>query len=263
MVACEVVEVPSAVAFDLLRRETGLRSPAHKAIAILANPVFNKDDPRILGRNEQARSLAQRGDPTANVGTETTLPALFASEDEARSIVKMAPAGDALLALGLDATRARARTELGDFRIIHFATHALIDSSHPERSRIVLSMFDREGNAQNGLLRLSDIYGMNLHADLVVLSACQTALGKDVKGEGMIGLTRGFMYAGAARVIATLWNLDDDESAQFMSLFYGSLLKEGKVPSAALRQAQIETWKKNPSRLPRTWGAFVLSGDWR
>src|SRR5262249_6498413 len=112
-------------------------------------------------------------------------------------------------------------------------------------------------------LRLSDIYGMNLHADLVVLSACQTALGKDVKGEGMIGLTRGFMYAGAARVVASLWNVDDDESAQFMSLFHKGVLKEGKAKATALREAQIETWKRNPSRLPRTWGAFVLFGDWR
>jgi CHAT domain-containing protein/tetratricopeptide (TPR) repeat protein len=264
MIDCDVVEVPSAVAFDLLRREAGMRTPAQDEIAILANPVFNKDDQRIADRSRQASSsVARRGESTADIGTETSLPALFASEDEARTIMGMASAGDAMLALGFDATRAKARSDLGDFRIIHFATHALIDSSHPERSRIVLSMFDRQGNPQNGLLRLSDVYNLSLHADLVVLSACQTALGKDVKGEGMIGLTRGFMYAGAARVMATLWNVDDDESARFVSLFYEKVLKEHKTPAAALRDAQIETWKKNPSWPPRTWGAFVLFGDWR
>ncbi|HWX42812.1 MAG TPA: CHAT domain-containing protein, partial [Blastocatellia bacterium] len=264
MVDYDVVEVPSAIAFDLLRREAGTRTPAQHEIAILANPVFNKDDQRINDRSRQASSsVARRGESTADIGLETSLPALFASGDEARSIVNIVPAGDAMLALGFDATRAKARSDLGDFRIVHFATHALMDSSHPERSRIVLSMFDRQGNPQNGLLRLSDIYGMSLRADLVVLSACQTALGKDVKGEGMIGLTRGFMYAGAARVMATLWNVDDDESARFIPLFYEKVLKEHKTPAAALRDAQIETWKKNPSRPPRTWGAFVLFGDWR
>jgi CHAT domain-containing protein/Tfp pilus assembly protein PilF len=264
MANCEVVEVPSAAAFDLLRHEAGARTPAQHEIAILANPVFNKDDQRINDRSRQASSsVARRGESTAYIGTETSLPALFASEDEARAIMRMASAGDAMLALGFDATRARAKSDLGDFRIVHFATHALVDSSHPERSRIVLSMFDGQGNAQNGLLRLTDIYGMSLHADLVVLSACQTALGKDVKGEGMIGLTRGFMYAGAARVMSTLWNVDDDESARFISLFYEKLLKQRKAPAAALREAQIEIWKKNPSRPPSTWGAFVLFGDWR
>src|SRR5919205_3620712 len=113
------------------------------------------------------------------------------------------------------------------------------NSRHAELSGVVLSLVDQNGKPQNGFLRLYDIYNMNLKADLVVLSACQTALGRDIKGEGLIGLTRAFMYGGATRVVASLWKTDDRAAAVLMSRFYEDLLSRGMSPAAALRNAQI------------------------
>jgi CHAT domain-containing protein len=104
--------------------------------------------------------------------------------------------------------------ELSQYRIVHFATHGLLDSQHPELSGLVLSLVDESGKPQNGFLRLHDIYNLNLPVELVVLSACNTGLGKDVRGEGLVGIVRGFMYAGAARVVASLWKVDDEATAR-------------------------------------------------
>jgi len=112
-------------------------------------------------------------------------------------------------------------------------------------------------------LRLNQIYNLNLNSDLVVLSACQTALGKDVRGEGLIGLTRGFMYAGAKRVVASLWKVDDAASAEFMKRFYQNLLQKKLAPASALRQTQNEMKQIPRFRLPYFWAGFTLQGDWK
>src|SRR5215471_9858468 len=130
-------------------------------------------------------------------------------------------------------------SDLSQYRIVHFATHSLLNNEHPELSGVVLSLVDRSGRPQNGFLRLYDIYNLRLGSDLVVLSACQTALGGEIKGEGLIGLTRGFLYAGAARVVASLWEIDDRTTAELMKRFYESMLAQGQRPAAALRAAQI------------------------
>ena len=120
------------------------------------------------------------------------------------------------------------------------------------------------GTHKIGFLRLNDIYNLNLPAELVVLSACQTALGKDVKGEGLIGLTRGFIYAGAGGVIASLWQVDDRAAAEFMKLFYTGLLGQQQLrPAAALRAAQVAMWKQSRWNPPFYWSAFVLVGEWK
>ena len=103
---------------------------------------------------------------------------------------------------------------------------------------------------------------MNLSAELVVLSACETGLGKEVKGEGLVGLTRGFMYAGAPRVVATLWNVDDAASAELMGFFYKGMLQQGLRPSAALREAQVQMWKHEQWADPYYWAGFTIQGDW-
>ena len=108
---------------------------------------------------------------------------------------------------------------LGRYQILHFATHSLLNNQHPELSGIVLSLVDEQGQPQDGFLRLHDIYNLNLQADLVVLSACQTRVGKEIKGEGLVGLTRGFMYAGAPRVVASLWKVSDAATAELMRAF--------------------------------------------
>ena len=124
-------------------------------------------------------------------------------------------------------------------------------------------MVDEEGRAQDGFLRAHELYNLNLPAELVVLSACQTGLGKDYSGEGIVGLTRGFMYAGAARVILSLWNINDRATASLMVRFYQRVLKDGERPAAALRHAQIEMWQQQKWQAPFYWAAFALQGEWR
>ncbi|MBC7912315.1 MAG: CHAT domain-containing protein, partial [Pyrinomonadaceae bacterium] len=108
-----------------------------------------------------------------------------------------------------------------------------------------------------------EIYNLKLSAELLVLSACQTGLGKEIKGEGLIGLTRGFMYAGSQRVAASLWKVDDAATAELMARFYRGMLKEGHTPAAALRTAQVEMWQQKQWRAPYYWAAFVLQGEWK
>jgi CHAT domain-containing protein len=183
---------------------------------------------------------------------------------EADEITRLAPDDKRLEALDFAASRETATSDaLGQYRIVHFATHGLINNLHPELSGIVLSLVDNQGRPQNGFLRLYDIYNLRLRADLVTLSACQTALGKKYEGEGLIGLTRGFMYAGAPRVVASLWRIDDRATAELMKRFYQGMLREGLRPAAALRAAQVSMWKDKRWQAPHYWAAFTLQGEWK
>jgi CHAT domain-containing protein len=165
--------------------------------------------------------------------------------------------------LGFDADRQFALSgALSQYRIVHFATHGFLNSTHPNLSGIVLSLLDREGKSQDGFLRLQDVYNLHLPADLVVLSACQTGLGEEIKGEGTIGLTRGFMYAGAPRVVVSLWSVDDRGTAALMSAFYQKMLQDDLSPDAALREAQLALWQQEEFRSPYYWSAFGLQGEW-
>jgi CHAT domain-containing protein len=176
----------------------------------------------------------------------------------------MAPAEATFKALDFDASRETVlNRHLGQYRIVHFATHSLLNNEHPELSGVVLSLVDRAGRPQNGFLRLYDIYNLRLGSDLVVLSACQTALGGEIKGEGLIGLTRGFLYAGAPRVVATLWEIDDRTTAEVMKRFYEGMLARGERPAAALRAAQVATWRTKGWDAPYYWAAFTHQGEWR
>ena len=167
-------------------------------------------------------------------------------------------------AFDFDANRdAVLNTDLARFRILHFATHSLLDDERPELSGIVLSLVDRAGRRQNGFLRLFDIYNLRLNADLVVLSACRTALGPEIRGEGLIGLTRAFFYAGAPRVLASLWQIDDRTGAAFMKPFYEAMLVRHERPAAALRSAQIAMWKTKGWDAPYYWAAFTIQGEWK
>ena len=153
--------------------------------------------------------------------------------------------------------------ELSQYRYVHFATHGLLNSRHPALSGVFLSRFNESGKSQDGFLQLHDVYNLKLSADLVVLSACQTALGKDIRGEGLVGLTRGFMYAGAARVVASLWQVDDAATAELMREFYTAMLTKGKPPAEALRAAQVRMWEHDRWSSPYYWAAFTLQGEWR
>jgi CHAT domain-containing protein len=146
---------------------------------------------------------------------------------------------------------------------VHFATHGVFNSDQPGLGGIILSMYDKEGRPQNGFLRLHDIYSLNLPAELVVLSACNTALGKSIKGEGLVGIVRGFMYAGAKRVVASHWKVDDEATGELMARFYEEMFKQNRSPAAALRQAQLAMRQHDRWQSPFYWAAFVLQGEWR
>jgi CHAT domain-containing protein len=186
------------------------------------------------------------------------------SAQEAAAIAALVPAGRAMKALGFDANRENVVSmDLKDYRIVHFATHGVLDANHPELSGVVLSQYDRTGTPQDGFLRLHEVYNLDLPIDLVVLSACQTALGKEVKGEGILGLTQGFLCAGASNVVSSLWKVDDKATGELMRLFYRGMLIEGHPPAAALRVAQIRMRTSKRWRAPFYWAGFVLHGDGR
>jgi CHAT domain-containing protein len=183
---------------------------------------------------------------------------------EAEVITALMPADRAFMATGFEATREAATSKrLGEYRIVHFATHGVLNARRPELSGVVLSLVDRAGRSQDGFLRLHDVYNLKLAADLVVLSGCQTALGRDLRGEGVIGLTRGFMYAGVRTVVASLWQVDDESTAALMQRFYRAMFKEGRRPAEALRTAQLEMARHPRWSAPFYWAGFAIQGEWR
>ena len=261
----EVVHLPSASALAVLRRELAGRQPAEKAVAVLADPVFSADDPRVKSDSKTQAGAEAAPDLTRAIDdVRGDLRRLLMTRGEAEAILSVTPPSAGLKALDFQASRATATSdELSRYRIVHFATHGLLNSQHPELSGLALSLVDERGRPQDGFLRLHEIFNLRLPAELVVLSACQTGLGKEVKGEGLVGLTRGFMYAGAARVVASLWRVDDTATSELMKSFYRRMLRDGMRPAAALREAQVEMWKRAPGRSPFYWAGFVLQGEWR
>jgi CHAT domain-containing protein len=264
----EIVTLPSASVLAVLREEFEQRKPASKLLAVLADPVFSANDSRLSQAtktvepaNHSSATDVQRS--AAESGLAGLVRLRF-SRQEAEEIARLAGDKRNLKALDFSASRSLVtKSSLADYRIVHFATHGLINNQNPDLSGIVLSLVDEQGRPQNGFLRLYDIYNLKLDADLVVLSACQTALGKEIKGEGLVGLTRGFMYAGAPRVVASLWRIDDRATADIMKRFYESMLKDGLRPAAALRAAQISMSQDKRWHSPHYWAAFTLQGEWR
>jgi CHAT domain-containing protein len=260
----EVVMIPSAATLALLRAEVADRPAAPKLAAVFADPVFSAGDPRVRGGSMPAAAMPPALERSANESGFGSLDRLTASRREARTILEIAGRQPTLAAVDFRASRATALDpELSQYRIIHFATHGLINSRHPELSGLVLSLVDEQGRSQDGFLQSHDIYNMMLRADLVVLSACRTALGKEIRGEGLVGLTRAFMYAGAPRIVASLWRVPDTATAELMTRFYRGLLSDNLTPAAALRRAQLELAKHPRYRHPYYWAGFVLEGEWR
>lgn len=284
LVGHESVTLLSASTLALLRRETRNRPLAPKAVAVLADPVFSATDQRL----QKPSGVAQQ--QTAPQSTSQTSPAtrrieheevqvnnssaavksvlrikrLPYTRQEADEILKLAPAAESIRALDFAANRQFVNDpQLSRYRYVHFATHGFIDSDHPELSGIVLSMVDDKGAPQNGFLRAHEIFNLKLPAELVVLSACQTGLGKEVRGEGLVGMTRAFMYAGAPRVVVSLWSVSDRATAELMARFYRGMLKEKLRPAAALRAAQLSLMKERGWESPFYWAAFTLQGEWR
>lgn len=265
----EIVNEPSASTLALLLAETKARRPAPKNVAVLADPVFEADDPRIESATTKITAQVQETPISRALrevnpsGLEGPIARLRASGDEADAIMSVTPWLSGFKAIGFNASRATAMSaDLGNYRIVHFATHGFVNNENPKLSGVVLSLFDQMGQPQDGFLRLHDIYNLKLPVELVVLSACNTGLGKDVKGEGLVGLTRGFMYAGASSVVASLWKVDDAATAELMRIFYGYMLRDGLSPAAALRKAQVTMSQQKRWQSPYFWAGFVIQGQY-
>ena len=269
----EIVGLPSALTLTALRSEKRPANTAIKTVAVIADPVFEKDDPRVLA--VQTNTSAPEKEEDAEVylsialrdfgdqGEPPVISRLPSTLREAKAIMAVIPPDEGMIADGFAATKERVVSDgLRNYRIVHFATHGLLNNESPELSGVILSLVDEHGKSRQGFLHLHDIYNMDLSADLVVLSACRTGLGRNVQGEGVVGLTSGFMYAGAKSVVASMWKVDDDATAELMGYFYTAMLKDGLPPAAALKTAKREMWKQERWRAPFYWAAFTLQGEY-
>lgn len=261
----DVINLPSASALSTLRKLAAGRTPPGSLAAIIADPVFDRDDSRVRQPYTSHRLPANAHPNDLKVVLRDVqglqrVERLLGSSDEADAISRaLAGEGDVLILKGFDATREYVLSgQLDRYKMIHFATHGMIDARHPEMSGLILSLVNERGKHEDGYLRLGDIYKLKLSADLVVLSACNSALGKDLASEGTIGLPRAFLYAGAKTVIASLWKVEDTVTAEFMKGFY-ERIRKGKKPGEALRAAQLKMAQKYS---PFYWAAFVLQGDY-
>ena len=264
----EIVLLPSGSTLGILRQNYADLPAPTRTLAIFADPVFSGNDERVKNSSsattQQAVESANPGLSRSRGDNNVHFDRLKFTRKEAQIIQALVPANSIAQSFDFAASRAAATSsDLSQYKIIHFATHGLANSDYPELSGIILSLIDEKGNALNGFLRLTDIFNLKLAADLVVLSACQTGLGQNIQGEGMVGLTRGFMYAGAKRVVVSLWSVDDEGTAALMSSFYHKMLQKGLTPAAALRAAQLEMWKQEKWKSPYYWAAFTLQGEWR
>ena len=272
----EIVYAPSASVVLALRREPAAGAPAPAQVAVIADPVFEASDPRVR-KGLEARA-APAPSPAASPAPALPPPVLRAARAlgrtafarlpftrrEALAIAAETPADALLVATDFAASREWVTGGAVDrARIVHFATHGIMETANPSLSGLVLSLVDQQGRAQDGFLRLPEIYNLRLQADLVVLSGCQTALGREIRAEGLVGLTRGFLYAGARGVVASLWEVDDESTSELMKRFYRALLSEGRSPAEALRTAQAGMAREARWAAPFYWAGFVLQGEWR
>ncbi|MBX7218459.1 MAG: CHAT domain-containing protein [Blastocatellia bacterium] len=279
IVTHEVTMLPSATTLELLRSGITSASPSEQSIAIVADPVFSADDQRLkapgslqppVNQNQSQVAMLRPRDiglaQEAGVTEKENLRIrrLPGTRQEATAIAQLFPARQTTLWLDFNASReAVLHLEPGKYRFLHFATHGLVNNTHPALSGLIFSTLDPNGKPQEAFLRVHDISNLKLPAELTVLSACQTALGANIQGEGIVGLARGFMCAGSKRVIASLWSVNDASTARLMTEFYRIMVKQKKSPAAALRLAQIAMWKQNPKQNPYYWGGFVLQGEYQ
>lgn len=263
---------PSISTLRAIRSQKNDRRSPNRTLVVIADPVFSRNDDRVkiprmapvvadAASGQSPDEGAQRGLVSISRGSGPAR--LTYSSLEADAISATAPRGTTMIAKGFDASRETAMSQqVGQYQIVHFATHGYLDSEHPELSGIVLSMVDPNGVRQNGLMPLHDIYSLDLSAELTVLSACQTALGKDISGEGLVGLSHSFLSAGSKSVVATLWKVDDRATANLMTGFYDSMLQKGMPTGAALRSAKLKMMKEKQWRAPYYWAGFVLQGEY-
>ncbi len=268
----EITNLPSASTIGILRSTVAQKTRGPKTIAILADPIFNQNDDRLVkspnlsgleNRDQIDTIITNRIKRSGRTGRNLDYSRLPGTADEANGILSLVPnVNDRTAAFGFDANYDWITSpKLSQYRYIHLATHGFFDGEKPAFSSIVLSSFDQQGRNRKAYLRLPELFNLNLPSELIVLSACETGLGDDVPGEGLVGMTRGLMYAGALRVSTTLWQVDDSATARLMQQFYKSLWQSQKSHAASLRESQLKLWNEGSS--PYFWAAFTLQGEWK
>ena len=263
----EIVTLPSASSLVAIREDRQNHSKPTKELAIIADPVFNHEDDRVKevailnGATPFKRQELEKID--------VLYGALPNTREELSSIEKLLEPSQRESFSGYDANLDTALSpELGQFRIVHFASHGIFNTKSPERSGIVLSGIDEQGLLQPGLLSPSNAFNrMDLAGtELVVLSGCRTGLSSsEVAREGLTGLTGGLLAAGTDRIVASLWSVQDQATRELMSRFYKGMLNQDNpmTPAQALRAAQISMWEEPRWQTPYYWGAFIIQGEWQ
>jgi CHAT domain-containing protein/tetratricopeptide (TPR) repeat protein len=263
----EVHDLPSASVLALLRRRLADRQPAPGHLALLGDSVFDTTDERFGGAASLSPVKHLASAELERAARDFGLPEfvrLEGASDEIDAILALVLPENALVARSWEASKDLVLSgELERYRILHFATHGLLHAEYPELSGLVLSLVDRRGRPRDGFLRVHEIYDLDLPADLVVLSACRTAVGQEVRGEGLMGLTQAFFQAGAARLVVSRWNASDRGTEVLMERFYRGMFQEGLRPSQALRQAQLSMLRERDWQSPYYWAVFSLQGEWR
>jgi CHAT domain-containing protein/Tfp pilus assembly protein PilF len=245
----DILLEPSASVLAGIRKVRASRRPASDLLAVLADPVYGRDDLRF------PRTKSTGGAPAS-----PDLERLPASAEEAQAISAGLPAAKVFKALGFAATRELLTNgRVKDYRVLHIAAHNSYSERNPASSELVLSRYDALGKPRNGVLRIKDISTQDLRSDLVVLSVCDSALGKQVQGEGIVGWPWAFLSAGASEVVMSFWDVGDTSTSDLMQRFYRNMTS-GLSPSDALREAQLRLWSEG--KAPRVWGGFMAQGEW-
>jgi CHAT domain-containing protein len=256
----EITLTPSLSVF-LSRKSEAQFNSFKGEVAIVADPVFDAADPRAASLRVEAAKHDPH--PAQDGETAVAIPRLLYSGHEANSIqeiVRKAAGKDhVFLAQGFDASIDTVLSPaMQQYRIWHLATHGVYDETMPEFSGLVFSLVRPDGGSRFGFLKAYDIARLNVHAELVVLSACDSAAGEKLSGEGIMGLSYSFLHAGAREVVSTLWNVDDAKSRELMIAFYKELMRNGGNAAAALRHAQLTVMRQFQSSAPYYWAGFEL-----
>jgi CHAT domain-containing protein len=262
--AHEIIQLPTAAL--LIASAPDRQSATTNGISIWADPVFDKTDARALEFDRRADDPPPASNTSdllrlADDPNIAALPRLRFSGHEAEAIASFADRVTTEMHRGFAAHRDALLEAAPKSSIVHIATHGLINDARPEQSGLVLSRLRDDGADRPGLVTLSDIYALDLRAELVVLSACETALGQELRGEGLVGLVHAFVSAGAERVLASLWKIHDRGTAELMHRFYRELLQRGLSPAQALAAAQRSMAADPRWQAPYYWAPFVLYGD--
>lgn len=261
MAANEVVYAPSASILMLLKTlDKSKQARPDRNLLVFADPVFDEADERFSGGTSAQNVLSAVATRMRSGESIKDLRRLPASGDEAESIRRVVP--NSTIVSSFEANRERLLDEdLKGYKVIHFATHGIRDEKRPDLSGIVLSRYDESGKQSEGLIRAQDIYGLDINADLIVLSLCDSGAGKEVRGEGIVGLSSAFLRVGARSVVSSLWKVDDQATEKLMREFYGSMAGGKMTASQALRAAQLKMLKDPQYNSPFYWAAFTAHGD--